>query len=237
MHPPCGCWSIARRGVTNLPRARGRELAAVECALFSQKVAKECIRSRTPFSLENPSTSKLWAFDPILRLLGDPSVHRVDFDMCMYGCDYKKPTTLATNIVSLQDLHHKCCHQFRHRRLEGQVRVQTESGAWRWRSATETAGRYPEQLVRQWVALLQCDARIQVRSAAELAANIDSSLERLARRCPPIEASKGTAASRYLAKHDVVFGGSVGFLPRGSHIEAQTAIAIASTGSRGSGQS
>ena len=103
----------------NLIRARAKEVVSVELALFTRRVARECLKTGTPFSIENPSTSRLWNFEPITRLLADQSVCQVTFPTRMYGGDHKKPTTIVTNIPTLESLACKCCHPFRHRPLAG----------------------------------------------------------------------------------------------------------------------
>lgn len=115
---PCSAWSVARRGVTDERRARAKELAGVELALFSAQVARACARVGAGFSIENPSSSALWRFDSIASLLTLNDAHRVDFDMCRYDPWYRKSTSILTNIPELL-LNAKCTADRSHIRLRG----------------------------------------------------------------------------------------------------------------------
>ena len=138
---PCTVWSIARRGITNHRKARIKERIAVDHAIFSCQVARLCHSLQIPFMLENPKSSRLWQFDPVVRLLGLDGVDVVDFDMCGYGTPYKKPTRIMSNIPGIQRLARKCCHLSHQSPLIGRK--------------CALAGQYPKSLCRLMSSVLK----------------------------------------------------------------------------------
>ncbi len=111
MGTPCTVFSRARRGITNLDKARLKERIGCELAFFSCEVARLCHKLGIGWSIENPQTSRLWEVDQVseLRLLSGVEV--VDFPMCQFGTPYKKPTRLLTNCGALQALSGRCTHR------------------------------------------------------------------------------------------------------------------------------
>ncbi|CAK0858852.1 unnamed protein product [Prorocentrum cordatum] len=101
---PCTVWSVARRGVSNLGKAYAKEAVAVELALFTVEVCVLASRCGVLWSLENPSSSGLWEFKPVVDLMGLPQVFKVSFHMCQYEVQHKKPTTVLTNVQALRGL-------------------------------------------------------------------------------------------------------------------------------------
>ena len=153
---PCCVWSIARTKVTNLERAREKERLGLEFALFTALCCSEIIRAKCFFSIENPSTSRLWCFQPIADLLSRSGVFIIDFTMCAYGRPYRKCTRLLTNCPVLEKLRRSCpglSRAHRHIPLAGSIRVRI-GGRLRHVSATAWAGQYPLALCRRWAALL-----------------------------------------------------------------------------------
>ena len=138
---PCTVWSIARRGIKNHRKARIKERIAVDHAIFSCQVARLCHSLQIPFMLENPRSSRLWQFDPVVRLLGLDGVDFVDFDMCGYGTPYKKPTRIMSNIPGIQRLARKCCHLSHQSPLVGH--------------RCALAGEYPKSLCRLMSSVLK----------------------------------------------------------------------------------
>ena len=209
MGTPCSVWSIARRGINNLQKARTLEVLGVDFALFTSEVVRECFRCGLKFTVENPATSKIWSFDPIAHLAALPGVFHIDFDMCEFHVNHKKPTRLLTNMISLKSLSKRCSHARSHPALKG--------------SATTKAGAYPPELCRQWAVLAaaECpDAGFGDRSTWD--ATWLETLEKLVRRRDqlfiPSSVLPGRAL-RYLRAHQVGFGGCVGTLPAGTHDE------------------
>jgi len=85
---PCTAWSRARHGIVNHKRARQKERFAVGTALFTVKVIRECIKHK--FTLENPSSSRLWQFKPIEDLFQNKSICFFTFDHCRFGMPFRK---------------------------------------------------------------------------------------------------------------------------------------------------
>lgn len=140
---PCRAWSCARRGITNLDRARRVDTDGVEHALIAVAVIWECERVGATFSLENPRSSRLWRFPPVAELLGWPNVSLSELHMCQFGCAYKKPTFIMSNLPCGDALSRRCSGGHAHERLRGKCK---EGGG--WKSRTEAAGVYPWSLCR-----------------------------------------------------------------------------------------
>ena len=144
--------------MTNLVKARAKELLGVEFALFSAEVARECQRCNVGWSIENPSTSGLWKFGPIAALAAFQNVRKVDWHMCQYGSPSKKPTTLMTNIPELDCLSRTCriheLHDHVHTTLSGTVQVVDVDGSSRWVNRTLLAGSYPDDLCSEWASAI-----------------------------------------------------------------------------------
>ena len=71
-----------------------RVLLGNQLAIRAAWLIEECIKRRIPVFLENPSTSRLWIFPPIQKLLSQCSQFTV-FDHCAFGGESKKPTKVA----------------------------------------------------------------------------------------------------------------------------------------------
>lgn len=147
---PCTVWSVARRGITNHPRARAREEVSVELTMFCVAAFRALSRLGRYWSLENPASSRLFQFRPVVDLFGLPAVHLVTWDMCAWGEPHKKPTSLLTNMTSLSSLAQRCRRDHPHRLLSGQEPYRTADGKLKWRSKTSAAGEYPLGLCRAW---------------------------------------------------------------------------------------
>ena len=141
-------------------------------------------------------------------LRADPHSSFVNFDMCRYGPDFRKPTRLLTNMPALSALGLCCNHDRRHMALIGSA-------------ATSAAGAYPQQLCTQWsdAALTLCpDTGFGERAAWQ--DEWGTALEKLVGRRPETSAATCRVpgrALRYLDNHGTVFGGSVGYIPAGAH--------------------
>jgi hypothetical protein len=127
MGTPCTVFSRARHGIRDHVRARARESVGVELAMFCAVVARLMSSMNLFWSIENPATSLLWEFMPIVQLLELPNVVRVEWDMCAYGTPYKKATALLTNLQQLQQLSSRCTKDHVHVQLVGTERVKQGS--------------------------------------------------------------------------------------------------------------
>lgn len=146
---PCTAWSRARHGIKNLQKARSKEQHAIATALFTCRVIRECLKRGVAFSLENPSSSRLWQFQPLLDIIADKRVFFVHFDMCMFGEPHRKSTSILTNEPALVELGRKCCGGHKHIQLQGSVRVKID-GVWKTANRTSLAGEYPVKLCDLW---------------------------------------------------------------------------------------
>lgn len=63
---PCTIWSRARRGVKDSPATFAKEAAGVELALFSAEVIIACDKFQVPYAIENPASSRLFSFIPLV---------------------------------------------------------------------------------------------------------------------------------------------------------------------------
>ena len=150
---PCIAWSRARHGIKNLQKARLKEQQAVATALFSCRVIRECLNHGVKFSLENPFSSRLWQFSPLMEILKDKRVCLVHFDLCRYNEPHRKTTTLLTNEMELQKLGKRCCGGHKHVPLQGSVRVKQE-GRWVSLNRTVLAGAYSSKLCDEWAQII-----------------------------------------------------------------------------------
>ena len=105
---PCTVWSRARHGIRNIFKSRLKEQYGVACALFTCRVIKECLKRGVIFTLENPTSSRLWQFKPIEDLFRYRQICFITFDLCCFGKPYKKSTSIMTNEKSFSMLGQRC---------------------------------------------------------------------------------------------------------------------------------
>ena len=188
---PCRAWSIARRGIKNEEKARGVDELCLQFALFSVEIIRVCHECGVFFSLENPTTSKLWSFEPMHNLLALSGVFEVRFDACQFNGMSRKPTTLLTNCRSLFNLEKRCPglsvdHQ--HELLQGSKKVECADGKSRWLSKTKLAGAYTHSLCSAWAKAIERAAPPTARRgrtgvpAAELVTALHGAMPRSARQ-------------------------------------------------------
>ena len=149
---PCCVWSRARHNIKDFKKARRKEQQGVATALFTYRVVKECLRKGVRFSIENPSSSRLWQFGPILELARSKQVRFVTWDMCQYGTSYRKRTTILTNEPHFQMLERQCTRDHVHEHLKGTVRAKI-GGKWASVNKTSLAGAYPKSLCTSWAQI------------------------------------------------------------------------------------
>ena len=102
--PPCTVWSIARRRIKDLVKARKKEEVSIALTFSTVEVYRECVRCGVPVSVENPLSSKIWEFFMMRELLALPSSRFIAFDMCMYGSEYREPTGILTTHAGLEQV-------------------------------------------------------------------------------------------------------------------------------------
>lgn len=151
---PCTVWSRARRNITNLSRARAKEAVAVELTMFCVALFRAQSRLGWYWSVENPKSSRLFEFDPIVGLFGLPWATWTAWDMCMYGQPFKKPTALLSNVPELSALARSCEGGHVHEQLRGTEVYVDNYGKRRYRNKTSAAGEYPLSLCDKWAHVL-----------------------------------------------------------------------------------
>ena len=151
---PCTVFSIARKGLKNLERARHRERIACELAFFTVKLVEICLARGIYFSIENPCSSMLWELAPIKKLRLRDDTFEVDFPMCAYGAPYKKPTRVLTNSEALCSLNRTCNHRKHSQQLVGRVSVLDATGKKVSKNRTDLAGAYPHELASVWSSVI-----------------------------------------------------------------------------------
>ena len=96
---PCTAFSRARRNVRNWRRAHERERVACELAFFTAEAVILCHFHGIHWSIENPASSRVWDFPAIQELEVLKGVRKINFPLCQYGMDCKKPVTVMTNWI------------------------------------------------------------------------------------------------------------------------------------------
>ena len=66
---PCAIWLRARHGMKNTLRNLGREAVGVELTLFTREVIVARNRAGVPWAVENPRSSRLFNFEPLVRAI------------------------------------------------------------------------------------------------------------------------------------------------------------------------
>ena len=80
--------------VDEMKTARRRKLAA---QLIAVEIALLCLSLGVIFVIENPLTSMMWSFPPMVKLWQTAGVRLFTLDYCMFGKDWKKSTSVAAN--------------------------------------------------------------------------------------------------------------------------------------------
>ena len=146
---PCTVFSRARHNIRNIAKARRKETIGCELATFTAEACAVATSMGISWSIENPSSSRLWEYPDIRALTCLDGVRRFDFDMCRYGQPYKKPTSILSNVEDFTLLEKSCCHRKHDLVLKGKVFDDD-----RWKNRTELAGAYPASLCREWSSLV-----------------------------------------------------------------------------------
>eukprot|EP00438_Fugacium_kawagutii_P034634 Skav232689 [mRNA] locus=scaffold2892:36534:39881:+ [translate_table: standard] len=179
---PCTIWSRARHNVKNSARTRIKEETGVEMALFSSELIETCIDYGIPYALENPRSSRLFHFQPILQAISRGPHYVVDFDMCMYGEPYMKRTRLVTSEKWLRALGRTCNHSSHDVRLKGRVKISGDDGRPVYVNRTALAGAYPFQLVRRYADLIRQHVKLDSKDHKAISLHWRASLRSVAER-------------------------------------------------------
>ena len=155
---PCTVWSRARHNISNHVKARAKEKVAIELTMFCVALFRAQSRVGWYWSMENPASSRIFEFRPIVELSCSSSCSACSFHMCQYGQPFKKPTAILTNLSSLLALARKCQGGHKHVQLVGREQYKTNDGRVSWRNKTAAAGEYPPSLTRVWANILEKEA-------------------------------------------------------------------------------
>ena len=147
---PATIWSRARHGVKSTHRNLAKEANGIELALFSCEVITTCARAGIHWAIENPGSSKLFHFEPLIRATRSGSCYEVCFDMCSYGEPFKKETKILTSAKCLQALERHC----NHRRHSVWLKGRDQGQGVEHHNRTSFAGIYPQQFCNQYAHLL-----------------------------------------------------------------------------------
>ena len=159
---PCTVWSVARRTGTSSTNW------GTSLGVFSRAVLKLCRKHGVLFTLENPSSSGLFRWEPIRRELERAGAIFIRYDNCAYGANYLKPTFIATNIPEMKQLSKLCPGNHYHEHLSGKVKVESETGKRVWAWKTTLAGLYPPRLCRSCAQVLKSVAVPGASHASDL---------------------------------------------------------------------
>ena len=151
---PCTIWSRARHGVKDSWATRCKEETGVELALFSAELIRVCNRYKVPYAIENPRTSRLFSFEPLVVAIASGPNYIVDFDMCQYGEPYQKGTRIITSVPWLTGLSRRCNHKGHEVWLKGRVLAPNPAGTPVYVNRTALAGAYPFELVKKYASLI-----------------------------------------------------------------------------------
>ncbi|CAK0838390.1 unnamed protein product [Prorocentrum cordatum] len=107
-----------------------------------------CHRCGVSVSLENPRSSRLLKYPPLVNIFEKLGCVSFEYHCCRYGAPYLKPTVFVTNVPSLSVIERACVCIVPHGRLEGKVKIPDETGKLVWKWKTSLAGAYPPGLCR-----------------------------------------------------------------------------------------
>ena len=152
---PCTVFSRARHNITNHVRARERERVGCELAFFTCEVARLAHSRGIFWSIENPTSSRLWDFPSVQELCGIPGVFFVHFVMCSYGDACKRPTSVLTNCQALKGLESDCVHSRHLHCGAGGNRIESPCDQRaNFYNRTARTGAYPPRLCDVWASLI-----------------------------------------------------------------------------------
>lgn len=178
---PCTIWSRARHNVKDSASTRHKEEVGIELALFSSEVIRRCIAHGVPYVLENPRSSKLFMFEPLVTSICQGPNRAVDFEMCQFGEPYQKRTRVVTSVDWLDALARRCNHKTHDTWLKGQVKVLSKAGKPIYVNRTALAGAYPHEFCRVYAQLIAKHANLKHDSDNQVPVVWSSSLRSVAK--------------------------------------------------------
>ena len=135
---------------------------SLACARSTAAALRATQRGGAYVSLENPASSRLFDYPPIVAALTALGAHPFVFDQCPYGTPYRKPTRIFYTLPGLGELARRCSCRRHSEVMEGKVRL--ADGAWYWRTALASA--YPPAWCRAVAAVAAAAAPVEARVGA-----------------------------------------------------------------------
>ena len=150
--PPCTTFSLAKTPkIRDLEEPWGYDLMNPESLFGNLHACQAILLGAVQVQVgnwmagEQPAFGFMRALDVWKMLCQHPLVFQILFDWCRFGRWFKKTTRLISNWEPLKRLAKRCCHSFRHPKLEGQ--------------ATTLAGQYSQQfcdrVAKLWVRFVE----------------------------------------------------------------------------------
>ena len=146
---PCTFWSVATG------RARGKHAEqGIQAAKITIRLIRELEKVNGFWVVENPASSALWSWPPMMKQIRRSRAAEVVLHMCAFGACYRKATQLAGTLPGLASLGRTCPGDHYHEQLRGTVKL-LEGGKWvsKWR--TTLANPYPPPLCRALAQLVR----------------------------------------------------------------------------------
>jgi hypothetical protein len=171
--PPCTFFSIANQS----PFAPKDLEEAKELMRFAVEMCNLQLRAGRHFVFEQPSTSRAWSLEPVMKLMITEGVISTDFHQCMYGlvavdhlgsAPAYKPTRVLTSHPALAEaLTRRCDGSHRHAQLVG-------------KSACSRAAQYPHEMCNAILKAIDVIKESRVESNAYLTSGKGGSGQSLA---------------------------------------------------------
>ena len=80
----------------------GTALMEATCSLI------RCMHSTCHWTIENPAGSMLWITPELKNLAAEQGSHRVEYDCCAFGCEYRKPSALLCSAAAFCTVSRTC---------------------------------------------------------------------------------------------------------------------------------
>ena len=88
------------KDIWGLPHLSGRERDRVRSAnkllLRMHELMRLCEENSMPCYIGNPQRSKLWCHPLSIKWVRHPLTHKVEFDYCQFGTDWRKATSILS---------------------------------------------------------------------------------------------------------------------------------------------
>ena len=144
---PCTRWTTAN----TTGRADGSsDSAGLQCAWATVEILRACVACHVFVVLENPWSSRLWSWAPLVRQLKRLGSRAHLVHTCAHGCAWFKPTCVHTNLPDSSSIEKLCPGHPRHVRFQGTIKHPAMGNKWR----THFASAYPSGMCRDIARVL-----------------------------------------------------------------------------------